>query len=43
MRRCRTHSPRIHQLAVVFVALALAVALVVVRARTPQEVPVDSS
>jgi hypothetical protein len=31
------------QLAVVFVALALAVALVVVRARTPQEVPVESS
>jgi EmrB/QacA subfamily drug resistance transporter len=31
------------QLAVVFAALALAVALVVVRARTPQEVPVESS
>jgi predicted MFS family arabinose efflux permease len=31
------------QLAVVFAALALAVALAVVRARTPQEVPVESS
>jgi len=31
------------QLAVVFAALALAIALVVVRARTPQEVPVESS
>jgi EmrB/QacA subfamily drug resistance transporter len=31
------------QLAVVFAALALAVTLVVVRARTPQEVPVESS
>jgi EmrB/QacA subfamily drug resistance transporter len=31
------------QLAVVFAALALAVALVVVRARTPQEVPIESS
>jgi hypothetical protein len=31
------------QLAVVFAALALAVALAVVRARTPQEVPVGSS
>jgi hypothetical protein len=31
------------QLAVVFAALALAVALVVVRARTPQAVPVESS
>jgi EmrB/QacA subfamily drug resistance transporter len=30
------------QLAVVFIALALAVALVVIRARTPQEVPVES-
>ena len=31
------------QLAVVFAALALAVALVIIRARTPQEVPVESS
>jgi ABC-type Fe3+ transport system permease subunit len=31
------------QLAVVFAALALAVALVVVRARAPQDVPVESS
>jgi EmrB/QacA subfamily drug resistance transporter len=31
------------QLAVVFAALALAVALIVIRARTPQEVPVESS
>jgi hypothetical protein len=31
------------QLAVVFATLALAVALVVVRARTAQEVPVESS
>ena len=31
------------QLAVAFAALALAVALVVVRARTPREVPVESS
>jgi EmrB/QacA subfamily drug resistance transporter len=31
------------QLAVVFATLALAVALVVIRARTPQEVPVESS
>jgi len=31
------------QLAVVFAAMALAVALVVVRARTPQQVPVESS
>ena len=30
------------QLAVAFAALALAVALVVVRARTPQDVPVES-
>jgi hypothetical protein len=30
------------QVAVVFAALALAVALVVVRARTPQDVPVES-
>jgi EmrB/QacA subfamily drug resistance transporter len=31
------------QLAVVFAAMALAVALVVIRARTPQEVPVEAS